>query len=118
MATFKDLEDSLRTFIIQEQSDAHNIRTTNIAKYNNLKIWMDLSKYQQPHFYVRITISEAVFSIEDCSKMNGGLGYEERFVYKWYGRIGIKDKLKGLWANAQTEINEKLAENIKSSIDN
>ena len=110
MATFKDLEDSLKSYMIQEQSDAHNIKTANIAKYNNLKIWMDLSKYQQPHFYVRITISEAVFSLEDCVKLNGGLGYEERFVYKWFGRIGIKDKLKELWTNAQLEVNDSKEE--------
>ena len=103
MATFKDLEDSLKTFMIQEQSDAHNVRTANIAKYNNIKIWVDVTKYQQPHFFVRISISEAVFAITDCAKLNGGLGYEERFVYKWFGRIGIKDKLKELWKAAQLE---------------
>ena len=104
MASFKDLEDNLKSFMIQEQSDAHNIKTANIAKYNNIKIWMDLSKYQQEHFYVRISISEAVFSINDCMKLNGGLGYEERFVYKWYGRIGIKDKLRELWTTAKLEV--------------
>jgi len=103
MATFKDLEDNLKSFMVQEQSDAHNIRSVNIAKYNNLKIWMDISKYQQPHFFVRVSISEAVFTINDCLKLNGGLGYEERFVYKWFGRIGIKDKLKELWSSAQLE---------------
>ena len=103
MATFKDLEDNLKSYMIAEQSDAHNIRTANIAKYNNLKMWMDVSKYQQPHFYVRISISEAVFTIADCMKLNGGLGYEERFVYKWYGRIGIKDKLTDLWTTAEQE---------------
>ena len=103
MATFKDLEDSLRNFMIQEQSDAHNIRTANIAKYHNLKIWMDLSKYQEPHFFVRFSVSEGVFAISGCVKLNGGLGYEERFVYKWFGRIGIKDKLKELWAVAKSE---------------
>ena len=103
MATFKDLEDNLKSFMISEQSDAHNIRTANIAKYNNLKMWIDMSKYQQPHFFVRISISEAVFTINECMKLNGGLGFEERFVYKWYGRIGIKDKLKELWVTAQLE---------------
>ena len=103
MTTFKDLEDNLKNFIIQEQSDAHNVRTVNTAKYNNIKVWMDISKYQQGHFFVRISISEAVFSIADCSKINGGLGYEERFIYKWYNRIGIKDKLKELWTDAQKE---------------
>ena len=114
MATFKDLEDSLKSFMIQEQSDAHNIKTAIIAKYNNLKIWMDISKYQEAHFYVRISISEAVFSLNDCTKLNGGLGYEERFVYKWFGRIGIKDKLRELWLSALTE-NNNVAESGEKS---
>ena len=97
MATFKDMEDSLKSFIIQEQSDAHNAKSINIAKYNNIKIWMDTQKYAQPHFFVRISISEAVFNLADCSKINGGLGYEERFIIKWFGRMGIKEKLHELW---------------------
>ena len=43
MATFKDMEDSLKSFIIQEQSDAHNAKSVNNAKYNNIKVWMDTS---------------------------------------------------------------------------
>ena len=57
MATFKDMEDSLKSFIIQEQSDAHNAKSVNNAKYNNIKVWMDTSKYIQPHFFIRISIS-------------------------------------------------------------
>ena len=101
MATFKDLEDSFRNFLIQEQSDAHSAKNVNIAKYNNIKIWMDLTKYSSPHFFIRISISEAVFSLKDCSKLNGGLGYEERFVLKWLNRIGIKEKLNELWSSAE-----------------
>ena len=97
MATFKDMEDSLKSFIIQEQSDAHNVKSVNNAKYNNIKVWMDTQKYAQPHFFVRVSISEAVFNLADCSKINGGLGYEERFVIKWFGRMGIKEKLHELW---------------------
>ena len=103
MTTFKDLEDSLKSYMIQEQSVAHNVRTANIAKYNNIKMWVDMTKYQQPHFFVRISISEAAFSLSDCTKLIGGLGYEERFVYKWFGRIGNKDKLKEVWKTAQLE---------------
>ncbi len=101
MATFKDMEDSLKSFIIQEQSDAHNVKSVNNAKYNNIKVWMDPAKYVQPHFFIRISISEAVFNLADCSKINGGLGYEERFVIKWFGRMGIKEKLKELWTDAE-----------------
>ncbi len=107
MATLKDMEDSLKNFIIQEQSDAHNIKSVNQAKYNNIKIWMDLSKYVQPHFFVRISISEAVFALADCSKLNGGLGYEERFIIKWFGRMGIKEKLIELWNNAEKNKEDK-----------
>lgn len=107
MATFKDLEDSLKNFIIQEQSDAHNIKSVNTAKYNNIKLWMDLTKYLEPHFFVRLSISEAVFSINDCSKLNGGLGYEERYISKWFGRMGIKEKLNELWNSAEKMRNVK-----------
>ena len=107
MATFKDMEDSLKNFMIQEQSDAHNVKTVNLAKYNNIKIWMDLSKYVQPHFFVRVSISEAVFALSDCSKINGGLGYEERFIIKWFGRMGVKEKLTELWNNAEKNKEDK-----------
>ena len=106
MTTFKDLEDHLKNFIIQEQSDAHNIKSINVAKYNNIKIWMDTHKYTQPHFFVRISISEAVFSLNDCVKINGGLGYEERFIIKWFGRMGIKEKLHELWGTMESNKNK------------
>ena len=107
MATFKDMEDSLKSFIIQEQSDAHNVKSVNNAKYNNIKVWMDTSKYVQPHFFIRISISEAVFNLADCSKINGGLGYEERFVIKWFGRMGIKEKLHELWDSSAKNKEDK-----------
>jgi hypothetical protein len=101
MATYKDIENSLRDFIILEQSDAHNTRTANNAKYNNLKIWMNPSRIDTPHVFIRISISEAAFSLQDFSKINGGLGYEERLVHKWFSRYGIKEKLVELWNYAE-----------------
>lgn len=115
MSTFKDLEENFRNFLLQEQSDAHNVRTVMIAKYNNLKIWMDLTKYLQPHFYVHLSISEAVFSIEDCSKIAGGLGYEERFVSKWLNRMGIRDKLMDLWRSAEAARSIESQDEVRGS---
>lgn len=108
MSSFKDLEDSLKKFMLDEQSDAHNVRNISVAKYNNLKVSMDASKYQIPHFIIRITISEAVFSLADCAKINGGLGYDERFVIKWFGRMGIKEKLRELWNTASEQKEDKV----------
>lgn len=107
MATFKDMEDSLKKFMLQEQSDAHNVKTMNAAKYNNIKIWMDPAKNQQPHIIIRISISEATYSLNDFSRTNGGLGYEERFVLKWFGRYGIKEKLTELWDYAEKNKEDK-----------
>ena len=108
MSSFKDLEDSLKKFMLDEQSDAHNVRNVSVAKYNNLKVSMDASKYQIPHFIIRITISEVVFSLADCAKINGGLGYDERFVIKWFGRMGIKDRLRELWNTASEQKEDKV----------
>lgn len=101
MTTFKDMEDSLKSFMVQEQSDAHNIKSVNAAKYNNLKIWMSPNKNQIPHVSVRISISEATFALEGFNKTNGGLGYEERLVLKWFSRYGVKEKLTELWNFAE-----------------
>lgn len=101
MTTFKDLEDNLKNFIIQEQSDAHNRSRLNIAKYNNIKVTMNPTKSVIPHVIIRISISEATYSLNDFSKTNGGLGYEERFVVKWFSRYGIKEKLSELWKTAE-----------------
>lgn len=107
MATIKDMEDSLKSFIIQEQSDAHNVKSVNTAKYNNIKIWMDPSKNPLPHVIIRISISQAEYTLSDFSKINGGLGYEERFVLKWFGRYGIKEKLTELWGSAEKNKEDK-----------
>lgn len=107
MATFKDVEDNLKNFIIQEQSDSHNVRNVNVVKYNNIKIWMDAQKNPIPHVNIRISISEASYSLNDFSKLNGGLGYEERLVLKWFGRYGIKEKLIELWSSAEKNKEDK-----------
>ena len=101
MASFNECEDALKAFMISEQQDAHNVKTMNTAKYNNIKLWMDVAKNQTPHVFVRISISEAVFSLDGFNKLNGGLGYEERLVLKWFGRYGVKQKLMELWNSAE-----------------
>ena len=113
MATYKDMEDSLKSFIIQEQSDAHNIKTANIARYNNIKIWMDVKKNPMSHVTIRISISEATFSLNDFTKLNGGLGYEERIVLKWFGRIGVKEKLLELWGSAENILKDETSSSKK-----
>ena len=44
-----------------------------------------------------IGISEAVFSIEDGKKIEGGLGNEETYVKRWAERVNINKELKNHW---------------------
>ena len=106
MTTFRDMEESLKNFVMQEQSDSHNAKSVNAAKYNNIKVSMDPTKNHTPHVTIRISISEATYLLEGFSKVNGGLGYEERFVIKWFGRFGVKEKLNELWKSAEKDKGE------------
>ena len=101
MATFREVEESLKNFIIQEQIDAHHRSSFNATKYNNIKIYMDSARNPMPHVNIRISISEATFSLGTYTKIKGSLGYEERFVSKWFGRYGVKEKLKDLWSSIE-----------------
>ena len=101
MTTLKDMEDSLIKYIVQEQSDAHHKSGINMAKYNNIKITMNPNKNPIPHVTIRISISEATYLLSGFSKTHGGLGYEEKFVIKWFNRYGIKEKLSELWGSAE-----------------
>ena len=79
----------------------------DFAKYNNIKISMDPIKNPLPHVTIRISISEASYSLSDFSRTNGGLGYEERLVIKWFGRYGIKEMLMELWGSAEKNTDDK-----------
>lgn len=83
---FHSMEESLKDFLCDAQSDNHNSRNANLYKYNNLKVFMDPSKNKTPHFIVRIGISEAMFDIMKGEKITGGLGPDEKLVYRWIAR--------------------------------
>ena len=107
MATFREVEESLKSFIIQEQSDAHHKGSYNASKYNNIKISVNPTRNPMPHVIIRISISEAIFSLATFTKINGSLGYEERFILKWFGRYGIKEKLRELWGSEEKSVSGK-----------
>lgn len=97
MASFRELENNLKTFLIDVQSDAHNIKTLSASRYNNIKISMDPKKVKQKHVAIKMGMSEALFSLDTFEKLNGGLGFEERFVHRWFERSGIKSRLEECW---------------------
>lgn len=96
-AEFHNLENSLKEFLIAAQTDAYNSKNINYYRYNNLKLYMDLKKVSQPHFIVRIGISESIYHLDNCEKMAGGLGSDERYIGRWHGKPSVKSELTEAW---------------------
>ena len=95
MATLNELANKLQAFIIEQQVDPHNLRQLSVHRYNNLKL--KIAQLSYPNIIVCIGISEATYNLEDGSKVDGGLGQDERYVRKWLGRNSILKELKELY---------------------
>lgn len=94
---FHNVEESLKKFLLNAVSDNYNARNTNMAKYNNLKIFIQPAKFSSPHFCVTIGISEGVFDLATGDKISGGLGTDERLIRRWLDRSFVRDDLRSAW---------------------
>lgn len=92
------LEESLKEFLLREQSDSYNAPNIHMPKYNNLKIFMTPRQNKIPHFIVRIGISEAMYSIESGERISGGIGNDEKYIRRWLEKVFIREDLETLWA--------------------
>ena len=77
MASFRELENNLKTFLIDSQSDAHNVKTMSSSRYNNIKITMDPKKTKQKHVTIKMGMSEAVFSLDSFENVLFIVGLKE-----------------------------------------
>lgn len=107
---FHNLEENLKAFLAEEQSDSYNTRSANLYKYNNLKIFVSPLKNSKPHFIIRIGISEAMYDIGTGNKLSGGLGRDERVIRRWLERGYIKGDLEQAWQLAKSSSNLTLKE--------
>ena len=82
-------DNSLIEFLIKAMSDKYGDAKSHAYRYNNLKVSMDPRAFSDPHIFVTVGISEAVFSIIDGKKMEGGLGPEDGYVKRWIERNNI-----------------------------
>lgn len=100
MATARSItkfENSLKEFLINTMADKYGDAHSYAYRYNNLKVYMDPKREDEPHFYVQIGISEACFAILDGKKLEGGLGAEDGYVKRWSDRSNINNELKNHW---------------------
>ena len=98
MFTLHELAKSLQEYIIESQSDSHNIKSLQIQRYNNLRLSVG-SRFEFPNIVVHIGISEAVYNLEAVTKVSGGLGQDEKYIIKWLHKNGIVANLKVLYKN-------------------
>lgn len=94
------LEESLKSYLIDEQSDKYNSRNMNLYKYNNLRILMEPRQNEKPHIIIRIGISESMYSLETRERLSGGLGSDEKIIRKWIEKSYIRIDLMRLWEAA------------------
>jgi len=100
-AEFHSLEESLKEFLTEANNDSYNSKSINLHKYNNLKVFMDLKKTRNPHFVVRVGISESVYNLSNCEKISGGLGTDERYISRWFEKPSTNVALQQAWKQSQ-----------------
>lgn len=101
---FHSMEESLKDFLSEEQSDGYNSKSANFYKYNNLKLFIDPHKCNIPHFIIRIGISEAIYNASNGEKISGGLGPDERYIRKWMEKNLSKMNIDLAWKEANKAI--------------
>ena len=90
--------NSLTDYLVDAMTDKYGDAKSFRYKYNNLKVYMDPKRVSDPHFFVMVGISEALFSVDDGKKLDGGLGgSEDACVKKWAERKNIQSELKEHW---------------------
>ena len=110
MRTLHEMAMKLQDYIIDQQQNSHDVSGLKVNRYSNLKLTMDL-KLRTPHVIVTIGISEACYNLTDCSRMDGGLGADEKYVKKWLeGSLNLSD-LKSIYDSLEDLVHEEGAEN-------
>ena len=71
-----------------------------VNRINNLKIEIYSNEHGIPHFHVKSNEINAVFSIKDCSLIDGSInGNELKLIQYWFSRC--KPKLIEIWNEAR-----------------
>jgi hypothetical protein len=112
--SFNEMSNLLRDLIKDMNSDAHNSRSFKEERYNNLKMTMDPTSDANPHVIITIGVSEAKYSITTMQRINGSLGPDEKYINRWFNRVGVIDSLKDLWKDTCNKDKETVnAEDIE-----
>lgn len=99
--TLNELANELKEYLLNSQADAHNKASLRPERYNNLKLSMDLGGNARPHVIVSLTFSSAEYDLKTGDRLNGGLGPDEKYVLRWFGKPGVLQDLMDCWRQAE-----------------
>jgi hypothetical protein len=88
-----ELKDELAYYMTSQTATTKE----SYHRCKNLKMSMRPDLDASPHVIISMMMSEAVFSLADFEKLKGGLGPEEKFVLRWFGRPGVRESLNANW---------------------
>lgn len=97
---FHPMEESLKDFLAESQSDRYHTANTFLYKYHNLKMYMDPKKSLTPHIIIRIGISEVIYELNSWKKISGGLGSDEKYILRWFHKNSTRFNFQGNWETA------------------
>ena len=101
--TLNEFSNSLKEFIASNQ-DSHSGQN-NKQRYNNLKFdIVDPRTSKTPQILISLGMSEATFNVITGEKTSGGLGPNEKYVYRWIDKGSNKEELRELLKEAQKNV--------------
>ena len=106
--SFNELGGVLKNIIIDMNSDAHNRDKFKIDRYANMKIEMNLEENPDPHVIIHIGISKAMYSLETLERIDGSLGPDERYITRWFMKMGVVPSLQALWKEIKDADKEQM----------
>ena len=101
--SFNELADDLKEFIIEKHSNYKGLQSVSTQRYNNLTISMNPKRYSQPHVIIKVGISEGVYAVPYATKIDGGLGMDERFAMQWIENGIVSAALDEHWKSVHAE---------------
>ena len=99
--------NSLKDYLINAMSNKVNDIRSLEQRYNNMKVFMDPSAIDEPHFYVSVGISEVCFSIKTQTKIDGSVGMEDIYVKRWAERHNIHMELEKFYKDLKEALRKE-----------
>lgn len=105
--TLHEMAVRLQEYIVDQLNNSFGATRTNIQRYNNLKLKMEVRDY--PHIIITIGISKVTYNLDNGNRVEGGLGIDEKYVKRWMSSNTVMTELKAIYASFEEKFKEARA---------